>query len=486
MSAQYHPEDVKFESPSHEDKGDDGYLWKVQPVGEEASISDADAEFAAQIAREQDHDIKERTLGWKKTAALMFGEQVCLAIMAQSWSYSVLGWVGGLLTSFFANVLFYITAMTMWRYIMAHPEGCKDITDIGYRLFGKSVIAREITAFMLLANNILLIGFHILTAAKIFNTLSDHSMCTVAFSAISTIIGIIFSVPRTLNHVSFMSIFSAACMAIAILLFMVFAGIEDHPVLGYQGDYPIAGPVETYAFPKEGTTWVMITNAVLNIVFLMVPQLLFPTFISEMTLPMDFPKSLAALAIASFVLFIVPSAVGFVYLGQYATAPAFGSLKETYKKASFAFVIVPTIIIGAIYSNVSAKYVYKRILKDSHHAYSHTVTGWGLWVGVTAGIWGLGFIFAEVIPSMGDFLSLLGAAFDSCFGYIFWSIAYWHLNKKSLFSSPLRSVNTVVHVIVFFIGLYLLGPGLYSAVKAIITDYSASTRPAFTCANLSL
>lgn len=34
------------------------------------------------------HDIKLRTMSWHKTACLLAGEQVCLAIMAQSWSLS--------------------------------------------------------------------------------------------------------------------------------------------------------------------------------------------------------------------------------------------------------------------------------------------------------------------------------------------------------------------------------------------------------------
>ena len=93
-----------------------------------------------------------------------------------------------------------------------------------------------------------------LTGAKILNTLSDHSMCTVSFSVIVTIIGIVMSLPRTLRHVSFMSMFSAACMGIAILLFLVFAGIEPAPGYGYNGTYPAAGPVGTYALPPAGTT----------------------------------------------------------------------------------------------------------------------------------------------------------------------------------------------------------------------------------------
>ena len=34
------------------------------------------------------HEIKLRTMSWQKAAWLLAGEQVCLAIMAQTWSLS--------------------------------------------------------------------------------------------------------------------------------------------------------------------------------------------------------------------------------------------------------------------------------------------------------------------------------------------------------------------------------------------------------------
>lgn len=276
-------------------------------------------------------------------------------------------------------------------------------------------------------------------------------------------------------------------MGIAILLFLVFAGIENAPLYGYNGDYPTDGPVRTYAFPLPGTTWVACMNAVLNITFLWVPQILFPTFIAEMERPQDFPKSLAVLATISAILFIIPPAIGFRYLGQYATAPAFGSLGVVaYKKASFAFVIVPTLVIGVIYANVSAKFIYFRVMGKSRHAHSNTVIGWGVWVAVMAIIWMIAFLFAEVIPSMGDFLSLLGAAFDSFFGFIFFAVAYAHMYRGKYFAGLGRSIMTIIHVFVMCCGLFLLGPGLYAAVEAIVADYSGSTRPAFSCADLSI
>jgi len=203
--------------------------------------------------------------------------------------------------------------------------------------------------------------------------------------------------------------------------------------------------------------------------------------------PQDFPKSLAVLAGVSAFLFIVPPSIGFHYLGQYSTAPAFGSLGVVaYKKASFAFVIVPTLVIGAIYANVSAKLIFGRIMGKSRHAHSNTVIGWAVWMVVIAGIWLIGFIFAEVIPSMGDFLSLLGAAFDSFFGFIFFAVAYWHLYRGKLFNGGVRSIMTVVHIFILFCGLFLLGPGLYAAVMAIMGDYAGGTNPAFSCKNVAI
>ncbi|KAF9883671.1 hypothetical protein FE257_003055 [Aspergillus nanangensis] len=456
----------------------------VQGIDSEASSS-LDT-LTALIAEDHGHEIKLRTMSWQKAAWLLAGEQVCLAIMAQSWSLSVLGWVPGIITMVVAGVLFWITSITMHKFIMKHPQ-IKDICDFGYYVFGQSRAAYIFTSIMLLANNILLIGFHILTGAKVINTLSDHSLCTVAFSAIATIMGIIMSLPRTLHHVSFMSMFSAACMALAITLFLVFAGLEEAPLYGYTGNYPSAGPVHTYAFPPPGTSWVACMNAVLNITFLWVPQILFPSFIAEMERPQDFPKSLAVLAAISSVLFIVPPAVGFRYLGQYATAPAFGSLSNpVWKKASFGFVIVPTLIIGVIYANVTGKFIYARVMGSSRHAHSNTLQGWAVWVAIMAAVWIVGFVFSEVIPSMGDFLSLLGAAFDSFFGFIFFAVAYWRLFRGGLFAGVGRSVMTVVHGLVMACGLFLLGPGLYAAVEAIIADYSGATTPAFTCANLAI
>ncbi|WVQ75333.1 hypothetical protein IAR50_004950 [Cryptococcus sp. DSM 104548] len=463
-------------------------ISKAEDGGYEADNRSSTDAFTALVHREEDHDIKYRTLSWQKAAILLFGEYVCLAILALAWSWSVLGWVCGAFITFGLGILTWYTSYVLWQFCMRHPEA-RDICDIAAILFPAIPrIAFEVAAIMLLLNNIFLVGFHAFTGAKILNTLSDDGACTVVFQAVTAIIGIIVSLPRTLNHVSTLSIISASAMAIAILLSLIFAGIEDAPYYGYGGYYPALGEVTTsVGLPDGGPGFVAGLNAVLNITFLWIGQLLYPSFIAEMKRPQDFPKALAALTIMELILFTITAAVGYYYLGQYATAPVIGSLSNSaHKKASFAFVLVPTVIIGGIYAHVAAKFVFNRILGKSRHSYSHSFIGWGTWVALIVLIWGIGFILGNVIPSMGDFLGIMSAAFDSFFGFIFWAVAYWHMNKTRLWANWKMTSMTILNIFILVLGLFMLGPGLYTSVDAIIADYATSVRGPFTCASNAL
>lgn len=87
---------------------------------------------------------------------------------------------------------------------------------------------------------------------------------------------------------------------------------------------------------------------------------------------------------------------------------------------------------------------------------------------------------------MGDFLSILSAAFDSFFGFIFWAVAFYHLYRGKYFTSPLNSVLTVLNVFIFALGLLMLGAGMYTSVDAIIADYSGAVKGPFSCVDNAL
>jgi hypothetical protein len=68
-------------------------IAKVQSKVSDVEIQDSDTESStyvinALVNEDHGHEIKLRTMSWQRAAWLLAGDQVCLAIMAQSWSLS--------------------------------------------------------------------------------------------------------------------------------------------------------------------------------------------------------------------------------------------------------------------------------------------------------------------------------------------------------------------------------------------------------------
>jgi Transmembrane amino acid transporter protein len=368
---------------------------KKSPLDDvEANKRDSlDEYLSIQMGEEIGHKIQYRSCSWQKTAALLFSEYVCLAIMSFPWSYSVLGLVPGLIITVGVAATVLITSMTLWRFCLRNPE-VRDVADIGQKLFWGKKWAWYFTAACFLLNNTFIQGLHVLTGAKYLNTITDHSQCTLVFAVVFAVICFAFSLPRTFSGLSSLAVFSAVTMFIAVLLSMIFAGIEEHPG-GWDGT-----PVKWNLWPEPGTTEVQGLNAALNIVYTFVGQITYPSFIAEMKNPRDFPKAVWAVTICEVILYSLAGSIIYVYSGNYyITAPAFGSLSSLYKKIAFSFAVPTLIFLGVLYASVSARFVIFRIFdRNSPHLKDHTYRGWAIWIGLLAILWVLAFIIAEVIP----------------------------------------------------------------------------------------
>jgi hypothetical protein len=113
----------------------------------------------------------------------------------------------------------------------------------------------------------------------------------------------------------------------------------------------------------------------------------------------EFPKSLWACTIAEIIVFSCVGGVVYAYTGnQYVQSPAFGSLHDHYKKASFSFMIPTLIFLGCLYASVTARFFFFRLFRNSRHLNSHTIVGWGSWAGILLALWLIAFIIANVIP----------------------------------------------------------------------------------------
>ncbi|KJZ73877.1 hypothetical protein HIM_06770 [Hirsutella minnesotensis 3608] len=431
-----------------------------------------------QLASESGNSIQYRTCSWQKTAALLFSEYICLAIMSFPWSYSFLGLVPGLILTVVIAAIVLYTSLVLWEFCLRHPE-VRDVCDLGQMLFWGKSWAWWGTAVMFVLNNTFIQGLHVLVGAEYLNTMTDTANVagcrTVQFSIVVTIVCWLASLPRTFSMLSKLGTGAAFFTFVSVILATVFAGIQGRPA-GF--DLLKGEPVVT-AWPLRSTTYVQGMAAFLNISYTFIGQITLPSFIAEMRDPREFPKSLWACTIAEIITFSVVGAVIYAYTGdQYVKAPAFGSLHELYKKVSFSFMVPTIIFLGCLYASVTARFVFFRVFRNSRHLNDHTVVGWGSWAGILLVTWILAFIISQVIPFFSSLLAVMSSLFDSWFGFIFWGVAYFRMRKADRkvgrTSSPIFDyLSMALNVVIILTGFFFLTAGTYASVQGIIDSFHA-------------
>ncbi|KAK7987980.1 alcohol dehydrogenase [Apiospora arundinis] len=446
----------------------------VAPLNANMNTSDSEIDskdiLMKQIESEENSAIQYRTCSWQKTAALLFSEYICLAIMSFPWSYSILGLVPGLILTVVQALIVLYTSLVLWEFCLRHPE-VRDVCDIGQMLFWGKKWAWWATAIMFILNNTFIQGLHILIGAKYLNTMvgadTDSVHCqTVAFGIIVALISWLCSLPRTFEMLSKLGTASAFFTFISVILATVFAAIQAHPAKYHESPgtspagtaLPFGNPIVT-AIPIAGTTFVSGLNAFLNISYTFIGQITLPSFIAEMKEPRGLPQG----------------SVGMHYCGnprlQY----------HLYKKVSFSFMIPTLIFLGVLYASVSARFIFFRLFQGSRHKNDHTLIGWASWSGILLATWILAFIIANVIPFFSSLLSLMSSLFDSFFGFIFWGVAYFRMRKADGSVALLKDrsfrgwFEGVLNIIIVLTGLFFLTAGTYASVEGIIEEFEAGT-----------
>lgn len=332
---------------------------------------------------------------------------------------------------------------------------------------------------MFILNNTFIQALHVLTITRYLNTMTNHSLCTVVFAVIGTLVSWVCSLPRTFSALSWGASASALFTFVSVILAAAFAAAEGkHGTAGYSPDPAHKGPNGNtipggeplvLIIPLASTPFYAGMNAFLNIAYTFIGQITLPSFIAEMKNPYDFRKALWMVTICEIIVFSLVGGMVYGYTGtQYNTAPAFGSLgNPVYLKVAFSFMIPTLIFLGVLYASVSARFVFFRVFAGTKHMTSHTVVGWVSWAGILAILWILGFIIAEVIPFFSELLSLMSSLFDSFFGWIFWGTAYMRMRRADLGPGFYKKrgirgwVGFLVNVFIILAGFFFLTVGTY-------------------------
>ncbi|KAJ3484752.1 hypothetical protein NLI96_g5417 [Meripilus lineatus] len=314
-----------------------------------------------------------------------------------------------------------------------------NMADAGEILAGP--IGREILGAAQVIFLVFLCASHVLTGLIAFDTITEGASCSVLWAALSAVVCLILTLPRTLNDISYFSVASFISIlgesreltfslglnkthstphSAAVLITMIGVG-----QLGHKGSVAVTSHLP---FAKGFL-------AVTDIIFAYAGHVAFFTFISEMKNPRDFPKTLYLLQVADTTLYVIVGVAIYSFTGPETVSPALGNTGPTLRKTAYGIALPTIMIAGVVNGHVCAKLVFVRIFRrnglKSRHLSSNTFVGWATWTAICFAIWGLAFLIAEVIPFFNGLLGVISALFASWFTYGISGIFWFHLTPSS-------------------------------------------------------
>ena len=225
------------------------------------------------------------------------------------------------------------------------------MADAGEVLAGR--IGREIFGAAQILFLVFAMGSHILTFSIMMNTITSHGTCTIVFGIVGMIVCLVFTLPRTLKKVSYMSIASFISICSAVMITMVGVGVER----------PDGGTVDVTVKSDFAKGFEAVTNIIFayaGTIFLLsllisIPltqslgHVAFFSFISELRAPETFPKALFLLQGADISMYLIVAIVIYRYAGTDVASPALGSTSPLLRRVAYG-IAIPTIVIAGMYN----------------------------------------------------------------------------------------------------------------------------------------
>jgi hypothetical protein len=341
-----------------------------------------------------------------------------------------------------------------------HPE-VHNMGDAGYILFG--VIGREVLSAGTVIFAVFATGGQLLAGQIALGVLSDSRLCLMLYTGIFTIPTLIFSFPRTLDRLSWLSVPSVFSILIAGIIGMIGAGIN-----------PLDGRTTSlFLQPTFVNAFVSVTNPV----FAYAGHFMFFILISEMRTPRDAMKAAYTLQIFATTYYTVFAIVTHWYLGNGVLSPSFSSLPPVWAKAAYGIAIPNFLIAGSLYAHTAAKLIFLRLFRNSEHLHSHTVVGWGTWSFLILLMNAASFVLAVGVPIFSYLIGIAASLFASWYTYgiagAFWLHDSYYLTGEGVRAWKRRKIMFVLSVLTFAAGGFICVAGTYVIITLIIDAYNS-------------
>lgn len=133
----------------------------------------------------------------------MVAETVSIGILSLPAVIAALGLVPAIILlvglGLLATYTGYVIGQFRWRYPHIH-----NLADAGEVIAGG--IGREVLGTGQLLLVVFIMASHLLTFTVAMNSLTEHGTCSIVFAVVGLVVSLIANLPRTLKHVSTMSI----------------------------------------------------------------------------------------------------------------------------------------------------------------------------------------------------------------------------------------------------------------------------------------
>ncbi|EWG49311.1 hypothetical protein FVEG_08878 [Fusarium verticillioides 7600] len=449
-----------------------------RPADEEAVSMKGETLESHEVFQQTDDGVQFRTVSWQRATVIFLKIQFAMSILSVPGAFVTLGAVGGGLSLVGWHTLNTYTAYILGEFRNRHPE-CHTLADMCGRLWGR--VGKELVGLQILVAQVLISAAGIVSISTAFNAISNHGACTVIFTLIGAISITLFSSVRTFSRLGWLTWIGFFTFFVAVFVFVVAVTQQDRPAIAPKtGDYELGWTAIAHPTFVAGIT------ASANIFISNSGSSMYLPVLSEMKRPEHFKKAVLVTGVLVMAMYLSFSLVIYRWCGVWLATPAFGSAGPLVKKISYG-IALPGLIIGVgIYQHVAAKYIFVRILRDSHHLQENTMVHWSTWIGSNLTLGVLAFIVAEAVPILNYLLGLAGAVCFAPFSLIFPALLWMQDFKHCRTGNASSQAKYWSHALIVLVGSFMVIAGTYSVAVSIQDAYrSGLIAKVFNCADNS-
>ncbi|KAF4467466.1 hypothetical protein FALBO_5666 [Fusarium albosuccineum] len=466
---------------------DQGNDTSKEKVGHEQSGPEVDLKSATNVPVENGFGGAEggknfRNMSkWDTTFALLTN-QVGLGVLSLPGVLKVMGIVPGVIAIIGIGCLSWYTAFVLKQFYARHQH-VVNVVDMTRVVGGRGL---EIAAGIgLLIQVIMTAASASVTLSISFNTISNHSLCTVGYIGIGCLCCWVLCAPRTAKFVSQSGIPCCVAIIAAALIVMISLGVSNptKAPADWHKDLKVVG---TPTF-REGL------NACLKICYAYSGNINFVSYMAEMVDPVnDFGFALAWLEVTSIGFYTIVAIAIYCLAGEFTVSPALGSAPETTAKIAYGIVLPAVFSTGLAFGHTGIKYVYVEVMKYfklTGEMTTNNVRSWSIWMTIVTVFWLLCFILSNAIPVFDSILSIASATTISWFTFGFSAVFWFHINWGRLFSDWRKICLTCVNAFLIGISVFMNAAGLWSSITELMDIFandSSSVQGVFDCGNNAL